>query len=93
MPLWLAGVLVVIIAAVLVILVVFARRKVKKAWTVAAIAVSCVVLLAVLTYIALAFIFLDAARNQPSVEITAVIVSGTNNNNKPLRHICNLTLL
>lgn len=68
MQLWLAGVLFIIIAAVLAILIVLARRKGKKAWTIIAIAASGVVLFATLIYIVLAFIFLDAVSNQPPDE-------------------------
>ncbi|MDR1559828.1 MAG: hypothetical protein LBS84_09065, partial [Clostridiales bacterium] len=65
MPLWLAGSLFLIFAAVLAILIVLERRKGKKSWIIAAIAVSCVALLATLIYAALTFIFIDAASNQP----------------------------
>lgn len=78
MQLWMAGVLFVIVAAVLLILIALIRRKGKKIWTIAAIAVSGAVLLAVLIYVALAFIFLEAASNQPPdepPETSAVLAS------------------
>ena len=76
MPLWLAALLFVIFAAGISILIIFTRRKGKKLWMIASIIALGAVLLAMSTYIALTFLFLDAADNQPSDEslgITAAI--------------------
>lgn len=65
MPLWLAAVLSVFLAAGVIALGLIARRRGKKAWIIASIIASSIVLLAVLAYIFLTFIFIDAAGNQP----------------------------
>ena len=68
MTLWLTSALFVLLAAGLIALALEARRKGKKAWIIAAIAILAVLLLAVLTYILLTFILLNAASKQPPDE-------------------------
>ena len=64
MELWLAG-LIAFIGMVILALILAARRKRKKRWMIAAAIAAALILMAALAYIFLAFVFLDAARNQP----------------------------
>ena len=75
MPLWLAAVLFVIAAAVLAALGIHTRRNGKRAWTIAAIAVSGAVLLGALLYAILTFLFVDVAYERPPMEPPATLAN------------------
>lgn len=82
--LWLAAILFVFAAMGLIAIAVLARRKAKRKWMIAGIISLSVILLALLAYILLTFVFLDAISSQPPDDLleTSVTTETTQTNDE-----------
>lgn len=66
MPLWLASVLFLLVAAGIIVMLLVARRKGKKTWINLFIVIASIILFIILVYSLMTFLLLNSTSNQPS---------------------------